>query len=97
MARTFENKPEDIVKWRRENRATIPQTAKHFEISIATVNRASRLVNDTKTPDEQFREFMEKTREKISEAVREFKRKVPNDPMIAAMEEFLIKTKKENK
>lgn len=33
---------EAVAKWRKENQASIAQTAKHFEISTSTVKRASK-------------------------------------------------------
>ena len=39
MGRPFETSPEEIVAWRTANKASIAQTAKHFDISTATVKR----------------------------------------------------------
>lgn len=45
MGRPFEHQPDEIVKWRSANAASIKQTAEHFGISTATVKRAARLLN----------------------------------------------------
>jgi hypothetical protein len=38
--------PQSVVQWRRNNNATIRQTASHFDISTATVKRYAQLHKD---------------------------------------------------
>jgi hypothetical protein len=91
MVRPFQTSPEEIVRWRRENRATIPQTAKHFEISIATVNRASRLVNDTKTPIERWRDYIEDLAVELRADLARIKPQDPNDPDLVALLDLIAR------
>ena len=91
MVRPFQTSPEEIVRWRRENRATIPQTAKHFEISIATVNRASRLVNDTKTPIERWRDYIDDLAVELRADLARIKPQDPNDPDLVALLDLIAR------
>lgn len=91
MVRPFQTSPEEIVRWRRENRATIPQTAKHFEISTATVNRASRLVNDTKTPIERWRDYIDDLAVELRADLARIKPQDPNDPDLIALKELIAR------
>jgi putative DNA-invertase from lambdoid prophage Rac len=45
MGRPFTTPPAEIIAWRTANQASIAETAKHFQISVATVKRAATLTN----------------------------------------------------
>jgi DNA-binding MurR/RpiR family transcriptional regulator len=85
MARPFENSPEEIASWRRDNRATIAQTAKHFGISDATVSRVCKLVNDNKTPIERWRDYIDDLAVELRADLARIKPKDPNDPDLVAL------------
>ena len=61
MVRTFQHQPEEIIKWRRDNSASVAQTAEHFGISTSTVKRAARLVEQPfRMSPSQIKELREK-------------------------------------
>ena len=91
MARPFENSPEEIASWRRENRATIAQTAKHFGISDATVSRLCKLVNDTKTPIERWRDYIDDLAEELRADLARIKPQDPNDPDLVALLDLIAR------
>lgn len=49
MGRPFTTPPAEIIAWRAANKASITETAKHFQISVATVKRAATLTNKEQT------------------------------------------------
>ena len=91
MARPFENSPEEIASWRRDNRATIAQTAKHFGISDATVSRVCKLVNDNKTPIERWSDYIEDLAVELRADLARIKPQDPNDPDLIALKELIAR------
>lgn len=91
MARPFENSPEEIASWRRDNRATIAQTAKHFGISDATVSRVCKLVNDNKTPIERWRDYIDDLAVELRADLARIKPQDPNDPDQVALLDLIAR------
>ena len=91
MARPFENSPEEIASWRRDNRATIAQTAKHFGISDATVSRVCKLVNDNKTPIERWNDYIEDLAVELRADLARIQPQDPNDPDLIALKELIAR------
>lgn len=91
MARPFENSPEEIASWRRDNRATIAQTAKHFGISDATVSRVCKLVNDNKTPIERWRDYIDDLAVELRTDLARIKPQDPNDPDLVALLDLIAR------
>lgn len=91
MARPFETPPEEIAGWRRDNRATIAQTAKHFGISDATVSRVCRLVNDAKTPAEKWRDYVDDLINELRADLASIKPQDPSDPDLIAIQQLIAR------
>ncbi len=65
MVNIFKTQPREIVDWRKQNGASLRETAEHFGCSVATVTRAERLIKLTDKPPGMSSKEIQELRAKL--------------------------------
>lgn len=65
MVNIFKTQPREIVDWRKQNGASLRETAEHFGCSVATVTRAERLIKLSDKPPGMSQKEINKLRESL--------------------------------